>query len=772
MRKIKAAVLICIFIFSTGVFAQEVEKENIQEEQIQQGHFNENKFRQLYDLFSTPNQYRTGSGAPGEAYYQNEADYKMDIELDDKTQKLKGVETITYHNNSPDPLEYLWVQLDQNIRTKDSPALQKDGNTIPPVSPTGNFVNQFMEEPFDGGFNIEEVSKDGKPLPYTINFTMMRVDLPEPLEAGESFSFTIKWWYQVNNHVTDRARSGYEHFPEDGNNVYVIAQFFPRMAVYDDVEGWQNMQFWGNGEFALPFGDYEVNITVPADHILDGTGEITNRKEVYSREMMRRYEEAKKSFDKPVIIVSQEEAEAAEKGFSEEKKTWKLKAEQVRDFAFSTSRKFVVDMMNVDVMGKEVMAISMYPKEGNPLWEEYSTRAVASTLKTYSNHTFQYPYHKAISIHAKNQGMEYPMICWNYGRPEEDGTYSDRVKFGMISVIIHEVGHNFFPMIVNSDERQWGWMDEGLNTFLQYLAEQEFGKKFPEAIAPNEVYPSRRGIPANIVPYMKGDQQFISPIMSNPENVYQLGNNAYGKPATALNILRETVMGHDLFDYSFKTYSQRWMFKHPTPEDFFRTMEDASGVDLDWFWRGWFYSTDNVDIGIKEVKKFYVTDRITKEGTAFLEQYGVTDPAEVDAVYVVEEGSAEFVEEMKGKNSLESAPRLNEYIMDNFTPSERAKLKDPKYFYQITFNKPGGLVMPVIVEYTYADGTTENITYPVQVWRKNDAELSKAIATNKEIVKVVVDPNMETADVNLENNSWPQQVTEDKFEQFKNSSQD
>ncbi len=768
MRQIRFAVLAFIFIFSAGAFAQEGETQK--EEQIQKGHVNENKFRQLYDLYSTPNQYRTGSGAPGEAYYQNHADYKMDIELDDKTQILKGVETITYHNNSPDPLEYLWVQLDQNIRTKDSPALQKDGSGISPVSQAGGFVNQFMEEPFDGGFNIEEVTKDGKALPYTINFTMMRVNLPTPLKAGESYSFNIKWWYQINNHVKDRARSGYEDFPEDGNKVYVIAQFFPRMAVYNDVEGWQNMQFWGSGEFALPFGNYEVNITVPADHILDGTGEILNRKDVYSREMMKRFDQAKKSFDKPVIIVTQEEAEAAEKGFSDAKKTWKLKAEMVRDFAFSTSRKFVVDMMNVEVMGKEVMAVSMYPKEGNPLWEEYSTIAVASTLKTYSNHTFQYPYHKAISVHAMNQGMEYPMICWNYGRPDKDGNYTEREKFGMISVIIHEVGHNFFPMIVNSDERQWGWMDEGINTFLQYLAEQEFGKSYPASISPASVYPSRRGIPANIVPYMKGDQRFISPIMSNPEEVYQLGNNAYGKPATALNILRETVMGKDLFDYSFKTYSQRWMFKHPTPEDFFRTMEDASGVDLDWFWRGWFYSTDNVDIGVKEVKKYYVTDKVTKEGAAMLERYNVTDPSSVNAVYVVEEGSEEYKVEMKGKSTLENAPRLNEYIMDNFTPEERAKLKTPKYFYQITFNKPGGLVMPLIAEYTYADGTTEKVTYPVQVWRKNDNEVVKAIATNKEIIKVVIDPDMETADVNLDNNSWPQQVKEDKFQQMKSNS--
>jgi len=767
MRKIKSTLLVCFLIFSAGVFAQD-EAAAPKEETSQTGHTNQNKFRQLYQEFSTPNQYRTGAGAPGEAYYQNQADYKMDIELDDKNQKLSGYETITYHNNSPDALEYLWVQLDQNIRSKNSEAKLKDGSGVSAVTQSSSFVNDYMEEPFDGGFHIEEVSKDGKALPYTINFTMMRVDLPQPLKAGESFSFNIKWWYNVNNHVTDRARSGYEHFPEDGNNVYVIAQFFPRMGVYNDVEGWQNMQFWGSGEFALPFGNYEVNITVPADHILDGTGEIQNRKDVYSKDMMKRYEQAKKSYDKPVVIVTQAEAEAAEKGFSDKKKTWKLKAEMVRDFAFATSRKFVVDMMAVKVMGKDIMAESLYPKEGNPLWGDYSTKVVASTIKSYSNHTFQYPYHKAISVHAKNQGMEYPMICWNYGRPEKDGTYSDRVKYGMMSVIIHEVGHNFFPMIVNSDERQWGWMDEGINTFVQYMAEQEFGQEYPEAISPNDAYPSRRGIPSKIVPYMKGDQSYIAPIMSNPENVYQLGNNAYGKPATALNILRETVMGHDLFDYSFQTYSHRWMFKHPTPEDFFRTMEDASGVDLDWFWRGWFYGTDYVDIGIKEVKKFQVTDKVTKEGQAMLDRYGVTDPSSIDAVYVVEEGSEEYNADLKDKSPLENSPKLNEYLMDNFTPEERAKLKNPKYFYQVTFNKPGGLVMPLIVEYTYADGSTKNVTYPVQVWRKNDKEVSKAIASDKEITKIVVDPNLETADVNLDNNSWPQNAKEDKFEKFKN----
>jgi len=750
--------------FAVVAFAQAQETEAVKEG----GHTNQSKFRQLYQEFSTPNSYRSASGAPGPNYYQQQADYKMDITLDDKNAKIYGEETITYTNNSPDVLEFLWVQLDQNVRIKDTKSALRNGGGVPLAAPTSSFVSSYMKESFDGGFNIEFVKDaNGRPLPFTINQTMMRVDLPTPLASNSQVSFSIKWWYNIPDHTTDRARSGYEYFPKDGNRAYVIAQFFPRMAVYSDVEGWQNHQFWGSGEFALPFGDYEVNITVPADHVLDGTGELQNMKEVFSKEMIKRYNKAKKSYDKPVLIVTQEEAEAAEKGFSDKTKTWKLKAENVRDFGFATSRKFIWDMQAVKLGNRDVMAVSMYPKEGNPLWEEYSTKAVAHTLKSYSSHTFDYPYPKAISVHAKNQGMEYPMICWNYGRPNEDGTYSDGVKYGMISVIIHEVGHNFFPMIVNSDERQWGWMDEGLDTFMQYMAEQEFGEAFPEAIAPLEAYPSRRGAPAKIVPYMAGDQSFIAPIMSNPENVYQLGPNAYGKPATALNILRETVMGRELFDHAFKTYANRWKFKHPTPEDFFRTMEDASAVDLDYFWRGWFYTTDFVDIGVKGVKKYYVSNEPTKQMKEYMAARNITEADLPPLVYLAAEDSEDYNPELKGKKPSESSQTLNAFMMDNMTESERAAVKEPKYFYEVTFNKPGGIPMPLIVEYTYADGTTKVITYPAEIWRKNDAEVKTVLSTEKEIVGIVVDPKAETADIDTTNNSWPKAETRSEFDSFK-----
>src|SRR6056297_97612 len=763
MKKFQYAFASILFLFAAVAVAQEEgQKEK------EPGHYNQSKFKQLYEEFATPNTYRSASGAPGPDYYQQQADYRMDIRLDDKEAKIYGEETITYTNNSPDELAYLWVQLDQNVRAKDSKAPLRNGGGVPLAEQPGSFAGNYMGEPFDGGFNIDYVKDTaGKALPYTVNFTMMRVDLPTALKSGEKFSFSIKWNYNIPDHTVNRARSGFEYFPKDGNRAYVIAQFFPRMAVYSDVEGWQNHQFWGSGEFALPFGNYEVNITVPADHILDGTGVLQNRKEVYTKEMMKRYEQAQKSYDKPVIIVSQEEVEALEKGFSNKTKTWKLKAENVRDFGFATSRKFIMDMQAVKIGSKDVMAISMYPKEGNPLWEEYSTKAVAATLRSYSSHTFDYPYPKAISVHAKNQGMEYPMICWNYGRPNEDGTYSDRVKYGMISVIIHEVGHNFFPMIVNSDERQWGWMDEGLDTFMQYVAEQEFGEEYPEAVAPNDAYPSRRGAPAKIVPYMSGDQSTISPIMSNPENVYQLGPNAYGKPATALNILRETVMGRELFDHAFKTYAQRWMFKHPTPEDFFRTMEDASAVDLDYYWRGWFYTTDYVDIGVEGIKKYYVSDKPSKKMQEYLAARNMTEADLPPLVYLADEESEDFDPNLKGKSPSESSQSLKEFMMDNMTAAERAAVKEPKYFYEVTYNKPGGIPMPLIVEYTYADGTVENITYPAEIWRKNDKEVKVVISSATELTGVIVDPKLETADIDTTNNSWPKKEGQNEFDSLK-----
>ncbi len=755
------AYCLIVVLIVPQIYSQQV--DNKKNENI-----NTNKFRQLYQEFSSPNIYRAASGAPGPAYYQQQADYKINVELDDKNKMIYGDETITYTNNSPQKLDYLWVQLDQNVRKKDSPSLDRDSESVVPYYIPDSFDKEFLKDSFDGGFNIEHVHDiNNKPLEHIINQTMMRVNLPKPLSTGEQFSFKIKWWYNINDHVKQDGRSGYETFPNDTNRAYIIAQFFPRMCVYNEVEGWQNQQFWGDGEFALPFGNYEVNITVPADHILEATGELQNRKEVYSKEMMKRFNKAKRSYDKPVVIVNQQEAMDAEKSFSNEKKTWKFLANNVRDFAFATSRKYILDMMAVKIGTEDVMAVSIYPREGNPLWEDYSTITVVEALKSFSKYTFDYPYHKAVSVHAHQIGMEYPMICFNFGRPNIDGSYSDDEKFGMIGVIIHEIGHNFFPMIVNSDERQWAWMDEGLTTFVQYLAEQEFGEKYPEIIAPLDKFPSDRGPAQLITDYMSVDQNFLAPIMSNPENVYYLGPNAYGKPAAALNILRETIMGKELFDYAFKTYSQRWMFKHPTPEDFFRSMEDASAVDLDWFWRGWFYTTDYVDIGLKEVNQYFVSPEPGEEMLKIMEEQGI--PRNRLRPLIFFEKYENDKSNLKDKSALENSKLLGNYLNENYSKEQIDQIDIPKYFYEVVFDKPGGLVMPIIIDIKYEDGETVRKKYPAQVWRKNDNEVRKILTSNKKITEIVLDPDNETADIDDRNNSWPKKEDQTDFDKFKSN---
>ena len=709
MNKLKSLMLSILFV-SPMIQAQE------RTTKTQKGHINQNKFRQLKDVLATPNNQHTASGAPGINYSQQKVDYEMSIVLDDDNQKITGNETITYHNNSDDTLKYLWVQLDQNVRAKDSKTPDITPSSKIPEKLNKRWYNAMFSKPFDGGFNIMNVKNiDGSNLSHTINQTMMRINLEKPLASGEKFEFKISWWYNINNHRINRGRSGYERFSKDGNNNYVIAQFYPRLCVYDNVEGWQNDQFWGRSEFALEFGDFTVDITVPSDHIMQATGILKNEKEVLSKKQQKRLEEAKRTYDKPVLIHTQEEAISAEKNRSNKTKTWRYYAENVRDYAFATSRKFIWDGMAVDINGRSVMAYSLYSKEANPLYGDHSTLATAQTLKTYSKYTFDYPYHKAVSVDGQ-MGMEYPQMAFNPGRPDlPDGGYSDRMKYLMIKVTIHEVGHNFFPMIVNSDERQWTWMDEGLNSYVEMLAELDYDPNFP----------LRRGLPKNIVPYMDGDQSRIAPIMSKGDNVYSFGNNAYGKPATALWILRETIMGPELFDHAFKTYSQRWMFKHPTPADFFRSMEDASAMDLDWFWRGWFYSTDVTDIGIKGVKKFIKEDA---------------------------EKEVSFIEDTSEGLTFST---------------ENAKKANSNFFYEITFDKPGGLVMPIIAEYTYKDGTKERKVYPAQIWRYNDKEITKVVKSDKEIVDITIDPDLETADVDTSNNSFPTKQ-DSKFEKFKN----
>ncbi|MCP4814460.1 MAG: M1 family metallopeptidase [Planctomycetaceae bacterium] len=726
-----------------------------------------NAFRQLEELLPTPNSFRTASGAPGPYYWQQRADYDIQVELDDEKQRIIGSETITYTNHSSDPLYYLWLQLDANIFAPDS-----DANTTlrPPALErvsTDALHRLLFLKTFDGSLKITSVMHDGKKQPYTIVKTMMRIDLAEPLTKGQQFTFSIDWNYQINDSSLVRARTGFEYFEQDKNYLYEIAHWFPRMVAYTDATGWQHKQFLGRGEFTLELGNYEVKITVPNDHIVAATGVLQNPDQVLTAVQQERMGQARKA-KTPVFIVTPEEAKKKESQKPTGKKTWSFAAENVRDFAFASSRKFIWDALpGPPSPTGPVMAMSYYPKEAEPLWSKYSTHAIVHTLEVYSRYTFPYPYPVAISVNGPVYGMEYPMICFNGPRPEKDGTYSKRTKYSLISVIIHEVGHNYFPMIVNSDERQWTWMDEGINTFLQFLAEQEW----------EDHYPSRRGEPKDIVGYMSSSNQV--PIMTNSELIQQFGNNAYAKPATALNILRESILGRELFDFAFKEYARRWQFKRPMPADFFRTMEDASGVDLDWFWRGWFYSTAHTDFSIEAVKlytmkspdpeteKKRVRDERAELPATLSRQRNEETPKRTHRF----EELKDFYNTYDELDVTEQDRKAYQRFLKGLNDRDKKVLEQSHNFYVVDLKNLGGLVMPVIFGIEYEDGHKEQIRMPAEIWRRNNQQVSKLVITPRTIKKIILDPNLETADTNLENNYFPRQVLKSRFQVFKERKQ-
>ncbi len=738
--------LLCIILLALNAFAQTPPQTP-----PWQG-----KFEQLGQTLPTPNSYRTGSGAPGPNYWQQRADYVINVEVDDTNQLLKGSETITYFNNSPEPLTYLWLQLDQNIFAANNMTDQSRTGSIRDSLPAAFLgrVSGIKDSDYKGGYTIASV-KDmaGKKLLYTINNTMMRIDLAAPLKSNDKFVFSIDWSYTEYDRQLFNGRGGFEFFPEDGNYIYTFAQWFPRMCVFDDYEGWQNKQFLGQGEFALTFGNYRVRITVPADHIVGATGSIQNPKDVLSKEQLERYEKAKKTFDTPVLIVTQEEATQKEKTKSTAKKTWEFYAENVRDFAFTHSRKFIWDAMAVKIGDKNPMAMSLYPKEGNPLWGKESTRAIKNTLEVYSQRTIDYPYPVAYSVHTANQGMEYPMICFNGGRPNKDGTVSQQTLVGMIHVIVHEVGHNFFPMIINSDERQWTWMDEGLNSFLDKETIQE---RYPELN-----YTS--GMPKSITSFMRGEKSQMRPIMSMSDNMRnsEFGPNGYTKPSAALTLLRETVMGKELFDKAFKEYAQRWAFKQPNPADFFRTMEDASAVDLDWFWRGWFYTTDNVDVEVADVKWFTMRSEQTDPEKKNVKVKAGDLSAKADgAATDFSKGPQEF-------SVINTDDRFFGEFRSRSDDGEVRKKLAGKNIYQVKFKNIGGLVTPLVIEWTFKDGSKEVERIPAEIWRINETEITKVFVKDKEVINILLDPNFELGDVEMKNNTFPKKAGDSKFDQFK-----
>jgi hypothetical protein len=738
-----------------------------------------NKFEQLGNILPTPNEYRTASGAPGPKYWQQRCDYDIKATLDEANLKLTGSETVTYYNNSPDVLTYLWLQLDENQHSTKNNADYQTSNSMPRQA-SAQQLQGIEDSKKDNGYGVNIVKltdhATGQNLKYLVNKTMMRVELPAPLKPGQKFVFHCDWNYKISDRMSMGGRGGYEYFPGDGNYLFTMSQWYPRLCVYSDFQGWQNHQFTGRGEFALTFGNFKVQMTVPADHVVGATGECQNYQQVLSPSQYARWQKARTS-NEPVEIVTLAEATAAEKNKSKATETWIFKADNVRDFAWGSSRKFIWDGMATNVEGKKVMCMSYYAKEAYNLYRKYSTKTVAHTIKTYSKFSIPYPYPVAQSVEASN-GMEYPMICFNFGRTEKDGTYSESTKYGMLGVVIHEVGHNFFPMIVNSDERQWSWMDEGLNTFVEYLTEELLDNKFP----------SRRGPAFTITDYMKLPKDQLEPIMTNSENIIGFGPNAYSKPATGLNMLRETIMGRQLFDYAFKEYARRWAFKHPTPADLFRTLEDASAEDLDWFWRGWFYSTDATDISIDSVKYAKANVNATPSGrmrdTIMMQNLPkpqVNSFEDISKIRNRQDPNIKFATDAdtslrdfywrydRGLEPVDTAKYAVPFTspVEALDDTSKAKFAN-KHFYELTFSNKGGLVMPIIIEWTFEDGTKEIDRIPAQVWRYNENKVTKFFMKDKRVTGIKLDPMRETADIDESNNTWGNVPAEpSKFDLFK-----
>ncbi len=756
------------------------------------------KFRQLGTELPTPNIFRNAAGAPGPAYWQQRASHKIDVALDEDKRRISASMDIEYVNGSPDSLRYIWLALDQN-RFKDGSLAREsviasaagsrrgDGSGSDDKYSFSALRYKHATDDRDYGFEFKSVTDNrGRALSYTINDSMMRIDLETPLAPEETLNFSIDWEHNIIDQKSVGGRGGYETFDEDrdgkGNDVFGLAQWFPRLAAYTDYTGWQNKQFLGRGEFTLEFGDYEVNINVPADHIVAATGVLQNPDKVLSAAQRKRLASA--GTRKPVFIVTKEEAEKNQSRKTTARKTWSFEAENVRDFAWSSSRKYVWDAMRFeqdDEKNPSVLAMSFYPPEAEPIWSQYSTQAVVHTMEVYNKFAFNYPYPVAQSVNSwERGGMEYPMITFNGYRPTKDEdsgevTYSRNTKYGLIGVIIHEIGHIYFPMTVNSDERRWTWMDEGLNSFLEYMAEYEWEENFP--ISGGQQNPLDR-----ISRYMSSSNQV--PIMTQSDSILQFGPNAYSKPAASLVVLRETVMGRELFDFAFREYATRWKFKRPTPADFFRTMEDASAVDLDWFWRGWYFGTDHVDMALTSVREYQISTQDPDIEDAH--------KRDADAINRPENITQKRNREAGLKTRIKRYGELNDFYNENdkfsTTNKDRNKFKsfreglkdwereaydramdEGNYIYFVDFKNIGGLISPLPLKITYANGEIEELMIPAEIWRRDSEAVTKLLVRKKQIKTIELDPAHQTADADYNNNTFPPSLKSSRIELYKSN---
>ncbi len=715
-------------------------------------------FAQIDSLLPAPSEARLPSGAPGPAYWQQKVSYKLDLTIDEDARMLRGKEHVAYQNNSPHTLTYLWLALESNQAAPFSDgALAKTWKDNGEVT-VDDFRRVLMAREFDGSTKILAL-KDaaGNDLAHTLNKGMLKVDLPKPLPAGGTFEFDLAWEYLINNTKLIPVRSGYEVL-DDGTCIFGMAYCYPRLCAYTDYGGWRLKQPIRYGEFTLEFGDFEASITVPADHIVGATGALLNPGEVLTAERQSRLKEAD-SAKTPVVIVSKDEADAARKKPAKESRTWKFAATNVRDFAFATSRAFVWDAWGVKIDGRTVRCQSLYPREGMPLWDKYATQAVAHAVEVYSDVTgipYPWPHATAVLGAHPSGGMEYPMISFNSPRPEKDGSYTERTKWSVIRVIIHETGHNWFPMIVNSDERHWMWLDEGFNSFVQGFAERSW-KEDPKITTAQ---------PRFAVEYLLSPAH--QPLMTLPDSLQNVSQNAYFKTSVGLTMLRETILGRPLFDAAFKEYCRRWAFKRAEPADFFRTMEDASGMDLDWFWRGWFFSTSTSDVEVVSVARRALHGGDPAKAGERNKAREAKQPSSITHERDLAAGVPRRIEKFPGLKDFYDdfdphAPtdkQTDDFqkFLQRLTPEEKAALQFDQPVYEVKLKNHGQLPMPLILKLEFDDQSSDIRRYPAEIWRLANGELSVLVVAPRPIVAVTADPYNETADTNFTNNRFPRQI--------------
>ena len=603
--------------------------------------------------------YRTGDGRPGPLYWQQEADYAIDVELLPEANRIEGTQTITYVNNAPSDLNYLWVQMDQNLFAPGS-----RGEAV--VPPDARFSGFFE----NGGYDVSNlrVAHNGTTYTpeYVIDDTRMRVDLQAPLAAeGDSLAFSIDFSFEMPDYGADRMGM----FEAEEGTVYQLAQWYPRMYVYDDVSGWNVLPYLGQGEYYLEYGQFDLDITVPHDFIVTATGTLQNPEEVLTATQQERLAEAKQSRTPVTIVAEDEVGTAASRPADAGTLTWEYQADRVRDVAWAASRSFIWDAARAEAGNRTVLAQSLYPAEGMgggnraPGWEE-STEYVQHSVEFYSERYAPYPYDNAINVGGIVAGMEYPQVM--FCSVEARGR-------GLFGVTDHEFGHTWFPMLVGSDERRWAWMDEGLNTFMNLYSTADFYDQDVKRVIQQSI---RQTASFMRSPY--ADQ----PIMTQADHIRRqaLGMLAYRKPAAGLALLREYIIGPDRFDEAFNAYIERWAYKHPQPADFFRTIESVAGEELDWFWRGWFYETDTADPAVGTVDTEARTAAIVQEA---------------------------------------------------------------------------GLLLPVPVELTFDDGSTQMVRVPTEAFATGDAH---AISWDEgqTVDHITIDPQQMLPDVDRSNNAWTQ----------------